>query len=213
VQAASKKWNVPANIIAAEIQGESSWTLNAGDDTGDGANSFGLGQFIPGTAASYPEYKAGDAQGEIMGVAHFLHDNFARTGSWRGAIAAYNPGNPSYYNYIAKFLGGASYDKGSWELERDQIAQVHKGEMIIPKAPAGAVRAYVKGGATVEQAVAAVAGATSSNGASVTINLTAPVTMASNVAGGAKALVDAVIRELEANERVQNLMTDLAGAS
>lgn len=32
----------------------------------------------------------------------------------------------------AAVAGLASFDKGSWELDRDQVAQVHKGEMIVP---------------------------------------------------------------------------------
>lgn len=39
----------------------------------------------------------------------------------------------------------ASFDVGSWELDRTQLATVHQGEMIVPAAPAAAIRAAMPG--------------------------------------------------------------------
>jgi hypothetical protein len=38
-----------------------------------------------------------------------------------------------------------SFDKGSYELPNDMIAQVHKGEMIVPAAQASDIRAMLGG--------------------------------------------------------------------
>lgn len=162
VAAAAAKYNTPGNLIAAEIMGESTWNLMSGDDTNDGANSFGLGQFIPATASTYPEYKVGDAAGQINGVSHFLRDLYNQHGhSWIQASRYYNHGNPGYWDYIRQFLDPQSlpgvknikgtdkidaYAKGTWELERDKVAQIHKGEMIIPAGPAEAIRQASKNG-------------------------------------------------------------------
>jgi hypothetical protein len=63
-------------------------------------------------------------------------------------------------NYINSVYGGpdgayarkkatGTYAQGSWELERDQFAMVHKGEMIIPKGPAEQLRQQSRAGSGV----------------------------------------------------------------
>jgi hypothetical protein len=39
-----------------------------------------------------------------------------------------------------------SFDIGSWKIDRDQEAFVHKGEMIVPEYHANKIRASVKSG-------------------------------------------------------------------
>ncbi|MEE7502248.1 hypothetical protein [Methylobacterium mesophilicum] len=38
-----------------------------------------------------------------------------------------------------------SFAVGAWSLPNDMVAQVHKGEMIVPAGPAGALRAAMGG--------------------------------------------------------------------
>ncbi len=54
--------------------------------------------------------------------------------------AAAGPAAASQATVLAVGTGLASFAKGSWELPSDMIAQVHKGEMIVPAGPAAALR-------------------------------------------------------------------------
>lgn len=49
-------------------------------------------------------------------------------------------------NGVQMIPGMHGFAKGSWEMPQDQIAQVHKGEMILPAQLAEAVRAAIGGG-------------------------------------------------------------------
>ncbi|QBR71914.1 hypothetical protein CU048_12250 [Beijerinckiaceae bacterium] len=54
--------------------------------------------------------------------------------------AAAGPAGAGMATVLGVAGGMASFAKGSWELPRDMIAQVHKGEMIVPAGPAAAIR-------------------------------------------------------------------------
>lgn len=70
-------------------------------------------------------------------------------GSYGGILSALHRGTnaQAVANAVAASPWGTnsftvpSYDKGAWNLSRDQIAKVHEGEMIVPKAQANKVRA------------------------------------------------------------------------
>jgi hypothetical protein len=84
----------------------------------------------------------------------------------------------------------ASFDVGSWELDRTQLATVHQGEMIIPAAPAAAIRAALPatGWGGLVSAIAAPAPA-SAPAAGVVSRLAAPIRAAAGaLAGSALAL-------------------------
>lgn len=130
---ASAKWNVPAEYIAAVIETESGWNPNAGDNV-DSYNSFGLGQFIPSTAASLG-VNTHDPFSSIDGVGHLLHDNYQATGNWNDAIAAYNTGlggivngqptgnGPHYLQVVLGYVkNGVQAVKGSSPTTTDQSA-------------------------------------------------------------------------------------------
>lgn len=88
VAAASKKYGVPADLLAAQIQGESGWRPDAKSPAG----ALGISQFMPGTAKGYgidpmDPIASIDAQGKMMG-------NLLK--SYKGnvalALAGYNAG-------------------------------------------------------------------------------------------------------------------------
>lgn len=116
---ASAKWNVPAEYIAAVIDAETGGTWNPNLTSSDGLGSYGLGQFLPGTAQSLG-VNTHDTNSTIDGVGHLLHDNYAATGNWDDAIAAYNTGlggivkgkpdsaGQRYLSAVKGYLGGSS---------------------------------------------------------------------------------------------------------
>lgn len=90
VKAAAVKNNVPAALLAAQIQAESGWNPNAHS----GAGADGISQFMPGTAKSWGLTNTKDpiasiaAQGRMMGsLLKAYHGNQDL------ALAAYNAGS------------------------------------------------------------------------------------------------------------------------
>jgi hypothetical protein len=88
-----------------------------------------LGHGVAGSAGKYgnqyPSRAAndGDASAQINWGLGYIRSRY---------------GNPA--NAWAHETSIGWYDKGAWELKRDQMAVVHAGEMIIPKTPATAIR-------------------------------------------------------------------------
>lgn len=104
VAAASKASGVPAPILAAQLEAESSWNPNAQSPAG----AVGLAQFMPGTWDAYGEGSPTDpkaaikAQGNYMGT---LMDSMKSLADKTGedvialALAAYNAGPPAVQQY------------------------------------------------------------------------------------------------------------------
>lgn len=57
--------------------------------------------------------------------------------------AAAGPAAAGQATVLSVGAGLASFAVGAWELPRDMVAQVHKGEMIVPAGPAAAFRAII----------------------------------------------------------------------
>lgn len=121
-----------AAIAMAESGGHSG-DLNNNPKTGD--LSYGLwqinmiGKMGPGRRKEFG-ISSNDALFDPRTNAHAAFDVFRDQGF--GAWSTYKSGA-----YL-KYLNG--YDKGAWKLDRDEVAQVHKGEMILPKDFANAIR-------------------------------------------------------------------------
>lgn len=88
---AAHQWAVPADLIAAQLEVESSFNPTAHSSTG----AQGIAQFEPGTARAYG-VNVNDPASSINGEAHYLHDLYGKTGSWDGALQAYS-GNTAGY--------------------------------------------------------------------------------------------------------------------
>lgn len=115
VATASQKYGVPAELLAAQIQGESNWNPDAKSPAG----ATGISQFMPGTAKGYgidpkDPMQSIDAQGKMMSS---LLKSYG--GDQRLALAAYNagagnvkngkvPAIPETQNYVKNVL---SYEK------------------------------------------------------------------------------------------------------
>lgn len=99
--AASKRWDVPARVLAAQEFIESGYAKDviAGRRLSS-AQAAGISQFVPSTARTYGVHAGLSrraVKSQVFGHAHYLHDlGFSQ--NRRRAIASYagGPGNPQY---------------------------------------------------------------------------------------------------------------------
>ena len=111
---AALRWNVPMNLLAAQLYAESGFNPFATS----GAGAQGIAQFMPGTAQSYGLDDPFDADAAIDAQAHLMSDLLRQFGGKPAlALAAYNAGPgavqryggvPPYAEtrgYVAKILG------------------------------------------------------------------------------------------------------------
>ena len=111
---AALRWNVPMNLLVAQLYAESGFNPFAQS----GAGAQGIAQFMPGTARSYGLTDPFDADRAIDAQAHLMSDLLKRFGGKAAlALAGYNAGPaavdryggvPPYAEtraYVAKILG------------------------------------------------------------------------------------------------------------
>jgi soluble lytic murein transglycosylase-like protein len=85
---ASAKWNVPMELLAAQLHVESGFNPFAVSPAG----ARGLAQFTPGTARAYGLRDSFDGAASIAAQAHLMHDLLAKYKTAALALAAYNAG-------------------------------------------------------------------------------------------------------------------------
>jgi soluble lytic murein transglycosylase-like protein len=85
---ASAKWNVPVELLAAQLYTESNFNPFAVS----GAGAKGLAQFTSGTARAYGLSDPFDGAASIEAQAHLMHDLLAKYKTAALALAAYNAG-------------------------------------------------------------------------------------------------------------------------
>ena len=101
VNAASAQYGVPGFVLADVLQAESAWNprarhVNPPGPWGGTSVDRGIAQI---NSAAHPTVTAAEAYTPAYAIpwaAQYLAAGYRRTGSWRGAVAAYNPGNPQY---------------------------------------------------------------------------------------------------------------------
>ena len=110
---AALRWNVPMNLLAAQLYAESGFNPLARSPVG----AQGIAQFMPGTARAYGLDDPFDAEKAIDAQAHLMSDLLRRFGTTALALAAYNAGPgavaryggippyPETRGYVAKILG------------------------------------------------------------------------------------------------------------
>jgi Transglycosylase SLT domain/D-alanyl-D-alanine carboxypeptidase len=110
---AALRWNVPMNLLAAQLYAESNFNPFARSPAG----AQGIAQFMPDTARAYGLKDPFDPVASIDAQAHLIHDLLAQLGSVSLALAAYNAGPgavkryggippfPETRAYVAKILG------------------------------------------------------------------------------------------------------------
>ncbi len=110
---ASRRWNVGAAVLSAQLYAESNFNPFARSPAG----AQGIAQFMPGTAASYGLSNPFDPAAAIDAQAHLMHDLLRQFGSVPLTLAAYNagpapvqacgciPDYPETQAYVAKILG------------------------------------------------------------------------------------------------------------
>lgn len=105
---AAATWDVPAALLAAQLQAESNFNPRAVSPAG----AQGIAQFMPGTAAAYGLTDPFDPAQAIMAQAHLMSDLLRQfQGSVALALAAYNagPGAVSPCNCIPDYPETISY--------------------------------------------------------------------------------------------------------
>jgi hypothetical protein len=86
---AALRWNVPMDVLAAQLYAESGFNPFANSPAG----AQGIAQFMPGTARTYGLDDPFDAEKAIDAQAHFMSDLLKRFGGKVSlALAAYNAG-------------------------------------------------------------------------------------------------------------------------
>jgi hypothetical protein len=110
---AAQRWQVSAQLLAAQIYAESNFNPFAVSPAG----AQGIAQFMPGTAAGMGLRNPFDAPAAIDAQAHLMHDLLEQFASVPLALAAYNAGPapvqacgcvppyPETQAYVAKILG------------------------------------------------------------------------------------------------------------
>jgi len=110
---ASARWNVPGNVLAAQLLAESNFNPLAVSPVG----ASGIAQFMPGTAAAYGLSDPFDPEAAINAQAHLMSDLLKQFGDVSLALAAYNAGPapvsacscvppyPETQAYVARILG------------------------------------------------------------------------------------------------------------
>ena len=110
---AALRWNVPENVLAAQLYAESGFNPFASSPAG----AQGIAQFMPGTARSYGLSNPYDPMEAIDAQAHLMSDLLQKFGKVSLALAAYNAGEGAVTRfggvppfgetraYVAKILG------------------------------------------------------------------------------------------------------------
>jgi soluble lytic murein transglycosylase-like protein len=92
---AAAKWNVPVELLAAQLHAESNFNPFAQSKAG----AQGLAQFTPETARAYGLRDPFDGHASIDAQAHLMHDLLAKYKTAALALAAYNAGTGAVDRY------------------------------------------------------------------------------------------------------------------
>jgi transglycosylase-like protein with SLT domain/D-alanyl-D-alanine carboxypeptidase-like protein len=95
IASAALRWNVPMDVLAAQLYAESGFNPFATS----GAGAQGIAQFMPGTAQSYGLKNPYDPMAAIDAQAHLMSDLLREFGKVALALAAYNAGSGAVQKY------------------------------------------------------------------------------------------------------------------
>lgn len=106
INAATDKYGLPPNLLARQVQKESSFNPNAVSSAG----ALGLAQFLPSTAADFGIDPLNPTQA-IDAMGQYMSQLYSKFGSWTLALAAYNWGQG---NLAKKGLAAAPAETQSY---------------------------------------------------------------------------------------------------
>jgi hypothetical protein len=122
---AADRWNVPAELLAAQLQAESGFDPNARSPAG----ALGIAQFMPATARAYGLANPFDPAAAIDAQARLMRDLLARFGKVELALAAYNAGPGA----VERFGGIPPYAETRAYVAR--IAALMRGSLASMQTP------------------------------------------------------------------------------
>lgn len=102
IQAAATQYNVPWQLLAAQLKQESGYDPNAVS----GAGAQGIAQFMPATAQQYGLTDPFDPIASIYAQAHLMSDLYTQFGDWGTALAGYNWGAGNVQNAMNSYGTG-----------------------------------------------------------------------------------------------------------
>ena len=102
IHAAATRYNVPWQLLAAQLQQESGYDPNAVS----GAGAQGIAQFMPATAQQYGLTDPFDPTASIYAQAHLMSDLYNQFGDWGIALAGYNWGGGNVQNAMDTYGSG-----------------------------------------------------------------------------------------------------------
>lgn len=160
----------PLNLLWTR---ESGWRWNA---TNPSSGAYGIPQSLPADkmASAGSDWKTNPAT-QIKWGEGYIKDRYGSpAGAW------------------AHSQQTGWYDKGSWEIKKDELAMVHQGELIAPKKDADVIRnALTGGGGGRQTSITFAAGA-------IVVQLTGPVSQSDADEAG-RMIVDAVVSDERMN--------------
>ncbi len=126
VLANAQRWRIDPKVLVAIVTVESQWNTGAISPAG----AIGLGQLMPGTAATLRVNPHNPAQ-NLSGAARYLSGLLSRFGNYRLAFAAYNAGPRAVENYggVPPYAETQNYVVRVMSQFKHLVATVH-----VPKA-------------------------------------------------------------------------------
>jgi hypothetical protein len=165
-------------------QHESGWKSTAQNPV---STAYGIAQFLNSTWKDYGYKKSADPHIQIDAGMKYIK---SRYGTPAIAWNKWQARSPHWYK------------EGAWNIQGDQLAMIHHGEMVVPAASAKRMRDYVRRGKEGTSGTPApVQGARS-----IVVHLSMPIQMASGSVADAQRLVGAVASRLESDARIAAVM-------
>lgn len=174
--AAAYGWNSGPewNALYATFQEESGWSNTEQNKT---STAYGIGQFLNSTWADTGYRKTSDPATQINAALKYIKGRYGDPiKEW-----AFH----QKHNY---------YEKGAWRIAKDELAHLHKDEMVVPKKTADKMRAAI------------ASPGSSGGGGGVAVTIHAPITLAGKAT---QADANDYVRMIEGRMKQSKVLQDI----